>query len=164
MIPIPPDTPAEETFRAFLRAYGRFRLRMESYFAPFGISGAQWGALRQLHRAEITGEEALHLNDLGRRLLVRPPSVSMLVERLQRAGLVRRMPSETDRRAKKLQLTATGRRLVQRIHRVHLRQIESVLSGLSANERQTLRRLLDRFAPVAAAPQSSSAPLDSKED
>ena len=63
---------------------------MQPYFARFGISGAQWGVLRQLHLAEQEGLAGLRQTDLSERLLVRPPSVTGVVDRLERVGYVQR--------------------------------------------------------------------------
>src|SRR5437016_2507823 len=81
---------AESAFREMIRVFGLLERVMQPYFARFGISGAQWGVLRNLHRAEQEGIPALRLTDLSERLLVRPPSVAGVVERLERSGLVAR--------------------------------------------------------------------------
>jgi DNA-binding MarR family transcriptional regulator len=133
-------------FRAFVRAQGLFRNVMEPYFARFGISGAQWGVLRSLHRAESEGLEHLRLTDLGRRLLVRPPSVSTLVDRLERVGLVSRLRAADDQRAKEIALTTTGRKLVKRGLRRHPDQIRAVLGGLDRSEVRVLHRLMDQIS------------------
>ncbi|PWT83061.1 MAG: hypothetical protein C5B58_07105, partial [Acidobacteria bacterium] len=88
--------PAEGTFREMIRTWGLLERIMQTYFARFGISGAQWGVLRNLHRAEQEGLGGLRLTDLSERLLVRPPSVTGVVDRLERAGLVVRDGSPTD--------------------------------------------------------------------
>src|SRR6185295_7365047 len=106
-------------FRAFVRAQGLFRNVMEPYFAQFGLSGAQGGVLRSLHRAESEGLEHLRLTDLGRRLPRRPPSVGAVVDRLVRVGLVSRVRATTDQRAKEIMLTPNGRKLVKRVLRRH---------------------------------------------
>jgi DNA-binding MarR family transcriptional regulator len=115
---------------------------MQSYFARFGLSGAQWGVLRNLHRAEQEGLPGLRLTDLSDRLLVRPPSVTGVVDRLVRAGLVVRDESPFDLRAKQVALTAKGRRLVEQVLTVHGRQIDSVLGVLSSAEQKELHRIL----------------------
>src|SRR3954467_11797191 len=76
--------------RELIRAYGLLERIMDPYFAHFGISGSQWGVLRNLHRAELEGHAGLRLSELGRRLLIRPPSVTGLIDRLVRADLVKR--------------------------------------------------------------------------
>src|SRR6266566_1599887 len=80
----------EAAFHALLRSFGLVRQVMEPYFAPFGISGPQWGVLRVLQRAESNGEAALRLSELGQRLFVQPPSVTGVADRLERQGLVQR--------------------------------------------------------------------------
>src|SRR5689334_12134790 len=127
-----PDTSSTETaFRAFIRTAGLVRNRMRPYFAQFGISGAQWGILRALHRAEGEGCEGLRLTDLGRRLLVRPPSVTTLIDRLERMGLVLRTAAKGDQRTKQVKLTRAGRRLVAKVLKRHPSQICEILGCLN---------------------------------
>jgi DNA-binding MarR family transcriptional regulator len=145
MPPAPHDT-AETAFRAFVRASCLFRGQMDPYFARFGISGAQWGVLRTLHRAEGEGLAGLRLTDLGRRLLVRPPSMTSVVDRLERTGLVARRATAADRRAKQVSLTGRGHKLVARVLAQHPRQMHAVMAGLSATEQCGLRRLMERLA------------------
>ena len=133
-----PDT----AFRELIRTFGLLEQVMHPYFARFGISGSQWGVLVNLHRAEQEGRPGLRLTDLCAMLLIRPPSVTGVVDRLERAGLVRREGMPTDLRAKQVSLTAAGRRLVQRVLAVHQEQVNAVLSGLNAQERAELQRLL----------------------
>src|SRR5437879_3406808 len=111
----PTARPAEGAFRQFIHTLGLIERVMHPYFAQFGISGSQWGVLRTLHRAEEDGLPGLRLTDLSDRLLIRPPSVTGVVDRLERAGLVVRDGSPTDLRAKQVALTPKGRQLVDRI-------------------------------------------------
>lgn len=124
---------------------GSFRRVMDPYFARHGLSAAQWAVLRNLHWAENNGEPFLRLADLGTRLLVRPPSVTHVVERLRVAGLLIREASESDHRAKCVRLTDSGRELVGRVLGQHSKQIALVMGGLDAGEQDTLRGLLEKL-------------------
>jgi MarR family 2-MHQ and catechol resistance regulon transcriptional repressor len=119
---------------------------MEPHFARFGISGSQWSVLRTLHRSEVDGHPALRQTDLGDRLVVRPASVTGVVDRLQRMGLVDRAASATDHRAKIVSLTESGRDLVARVLQHHPAQMRRVLDGLNDPEQGQLQRLLDRLS------------------
>jgi hypothetical protein len=88
----------EAAFRAFVRAWGLIRRVMEPVFRGSGISASQWGVLRALRRAEDEGARDLRLTDLGDRLLVRPPSITGVVGRLDRMGLLERRASATGTR------------------------------------------------------------------
>jgi DNA-binding MarR family transcriptional regulator len=145
VLPAPTSRPPESAFRELIRTWGLLERVMQSYFARFGITGSQWGVLRNLHRAEQEEPSGLRLTDLSDRLLIRPPSVTGAIDRLERAGLVIRGGSPTDLRAKRVSLTSKGRQLVERVLVKHEAQIEAVLSALSMDERTELHRLLTRL-------------------
>jgi DNA-binding MarR family transcriptional regulator len=138
----PKSQPAEDAVRELIRTIGLLERAMQPYFARYGISGSQWGVLRQLHRAEGEGLAGLRLTDLSDRLLIRPPSVTGVVDRLERAGLVRRDGSATDLRIKHVALTDKGRRLVERVLASLQTQIDAVMGCLHSGEQAELHRLL----------------------
>ena len=140
------DRPQERAFLALIRTIGLVERVMQPYFARFGISGSQWGAMRTLQRAELEGHAGLRLTDLSERLLIRPPSVTGVIDRLERAGYVARDAAPEDLRVKRVRLTPRGRRLVEQVLAVHARQIDRVLGGLSASDQAELHRLLDRLS------------------
>src|SRR3954451_1617460 len=139
------DAPAEAAFRSLIRTFGLLERVMLPHFARLGVSASQWGVLRTLHRAEANGTGALRLTDLSERLLVRPPSVTGVVARLERDGLVTRDPSPTDQRAKTVSLTAAGRQLMRRVLDAHGEQVSKVMGGLGSDGCRQLRELLDRL-------------------
>lgn len=137
----------EAAFRAFARASGLFHNAMEPYFAKFGLTGAQWGVLRALRRAEDAGErDGLRLAELGRKLLVRPPSVTSVIDRLEIMGMVERRADTTDLRGKRVALTAQGRAALERVLPHHPAQMQWVLGGLSAAEIRQLLKLMLKLA------------------
>lgn len=136
----------ETAFRAMIRAYGLARRVIDPFFARYGISGSQWGVLRVLHRAEAEKEPELLLSELGKRLLVRPPSVTGTVDRLERLGLAVRTASPTDLRSKTVGLTPAGRLVIDRVREGHQAQLSMILSGLSDEEQSQLQYLLEKFS------------------
>ena len=134
----------DPTFRALARTLGLLKRVVDHHLSRFGISGSQWGVLLTLHRAEQDERQpGLRLTDLGDRLLVRPPSVTGVVDRLDRLGLLKREPSNEDARAKVVSLTPAGRELAQRVFEAMPQHVESILWDLSMEDRQELRRLLE---------------------
>ena len=103
------DGPQERSFRALIRAMGLLDRVMQPYFTKFGLSGAKWGTLRALHRAQQEGHQGLRMTELSERLLVRPPSVTGVIDRLERSGWVTRDAAPDDLRAKQVRLTPEGR-------------------------------------------------------
>ncbi len=112
-------------------------------------------------------QQGLRLTDLSERLLIQPPSVTGVVDRLQRTGLVARDHSATDLRSKRVTLTTEGRTLVQRVLEVHQAQIQQLLAGLSAEQQKELHGLLGTVGrhmemllgqgPVSSLPAKKSA-------
>ena len=140
------DRPEEQAFRALVRTIGLLDRVMQPYFARFGISGSQWAALRALHRAEFDNEVSLRITDLSERLLIRPPSVSGVIGRLERGGLVSRGAGPRDLRTRRVRLTPRGRRVVEQVIAVYAQQMDCVLGVLNASDQQELRRLLERLS------------------
>jgi DNA-binding MarR family transcriptional regulator len=137
--------PAEHAHRSLLRAFGSLKKVMERYFARFGISPLQCAVLIVLHRAEEEGVVGMRLRDLGERLFIQPPSVTGVVDRLERDGLVARSKTDDDLRVRRVRLTDAGHAMIARVLAVHAREIQAIMGGLTARQQAALARLLDRL-------------------
>jgi DNA-binding MarR family transcriptional regulator len=135
----------EAVFHAFLRSWGLLRQAQDPYFARFGISASQWGILRVLQRAELGGEAELPLKEVGERLWIQPPSVTGIVDRLERQGFVKRSSSRTDLRVRHLSLTPQGRALMAEVLAGHAERIQSLFAGLQPQEQETMLSLLKQL-------------------
>ncbi len=152
----PTCPPANLAYGNILRAYGTIQRVMRPYFHKFGLSQSQWSILRVLYRAkEDEGRtEGLRMGELGQRLFVQPPSVTMLVRRLVKMGLVLQTSVRNDRRSYELRLTPAGEDLVKRIFAANKEQIRIVMGGLDDEELlvfcEHLERLNTHLAALAA--------------
>jgi DNA-binding MarR family transcriptional regulator len=135
----------EAVLHSFLHTWGLLRQAQDPYFARFGVTASQWGILRVLQRAELAGETALPLKTVGERLLIQPPSVTGVVDRLERQGLVQRSHSETDLRVRQLSLTPAGRALLGRVLEGHAQRVSSLFAGLLPEEQATMLGLLRKL-------------------
>jgi DNA-binding MarR family transcriptional regulator len=136
-----PERTKDLAFRSMVRTLGLLDRVMQPYFARFGITGSQWGVLRALHRAEAEGLPGLRLTDLSERLIIRPPSVTGVIDRLERLALVVREGIAGDLRAKQVRITPKARQLIEKVLAGHAAQIDAVLSGLTDNDHAELYRL-----------------------
>lgn len=86
------------------------------------------------------------MGDLARTIGVEPPTVTKMVARLQRGGMVRTASSPDDGRVKMVTLTASGQEALHEA-RVRWAQLEQITrSTLDEQERATLKALLDKVA------------------
>jgi DNA-binding MarR family transcriptional regulator len=97
-----------------------------------GIGPAQLSALSVL----VFGG-ARSLGELAEAEQVRPPTMSRIVEGLERAGLARRQPTE-DKRRIRLQATAKGTKI---LHEGRKRRVESLASVLESLTEQEIKQL-----------------------
>ncbi|WP_326946210.1 MarR family transcriptional regulator [Amycolatopsis sp. NBC_01307] len=84
------------------------------------------------------------MGDLGATLGLEKSSLTGLVDRAVRRGLVRREPVPDDRRAVQVVLTGEGRELAADFYAATCRRIEELASGLPPAERDLLATLLGR--------------------
>jgi DNA-binding MarR family transcriptional regulator len=91
-------------------------------------------------------KEPLTLRALADRLAADPPYVTLMVDDLEKRGLVQRLPHPEDRRAKLVQLTAAGRAAAERADAI-LDEPPSALSEAPAEDLAALLRVLGPLAP-----------------
>jgi DNA-binding MarR family transcriptional regulator len=84
------------------------------------------------------------MNELGRHLGLDKSSITGLVERAQRRGLVTRTVSEADRRAFRVSITDAGRDLAERVAALFGERVETLVAGLRDTDRDRLARLAAR--------------------
>jgi len=127
---------------------------LERTFRPYGLSRAGWDVLAALRRAGPPYR--LPQKALMGELLRASGTVSFRIDRLERAGWVRREPDPADGRNVFVALTKAGHRIVDTVAPAHLANEEQLLAALSPAERATLagllHTLLHGFEPPAGDP------------
>jgi DNA-binding MarR family transcriptional regulator len=118
-------------------AAAKFAERLES----LKLTPAQAGILRVISREGGLSQQAL--SDL---LGVFPSRLVMLLDEMERSGLIERRASATDRRVYALHLTSQGKETLQAIGRIVRQHQDALCAALSASERETLAKLLLRIA------------------
>ena len=93
------------------------------------------------------------MNELARFLGLDKSSVTGLVDRAERRGLVDRVPSTTDRRAVLVSLTDEGRAFVSQAAAAFEADVSALLSRLPPRERETLSRIVSRLLVAHASDQ-----------
>ncbi|MDH6113159.1 DNA-binding MarR family transcriptional regulator [Kitasatospora sp. MAP12-15] len=137
---------------ALTRAMKRIRRRTMDSLEPYGITPAQGRALRTLAH-HTTGERALRLSELADLLHIAPRSATTVVDALEQAALVERVPDPADRRAVGLVLTAGGLAAIERLAQVRQEVAEDYFGAADPADLAVMLRVL-RTAE-AASPNSS---------
>jgi DNA-binding MarR family transcriptional regulator len=101
---------------------------------PFG----RIRALRRIARSPVP----LPMGELAAMLLIDAPNATLVVDELERQGLVERHPHPTDRRVKVVTTTSRGTAMASKANEIMSRP-PAALSALSGPELETLARILD---------------------
>ncbi len=122
-----------------LRRVGDTLMRCQDLlFSKSGLTTEQWGVL-----TAIKARGPLRPSDLSRILERTPNSMSMLIDRMVRAGLVRRTRDRKDRRVVTVSFASKGEKAVQPAIIAGWEFIHEVLSVITDNEQRDLANLLE---------------------
>jgi DNA-binding MarR family transcriptional regulator len=133
-----------ETTLLFLRAADSVLASFDEHFARFGLSDGKF-ALLMMFLADPFLESDATPSELGRRLGVNRSTITELLDTLQRAALVMRMPHPKDRRKLAIRMTEKGQALMKQFVPIYFRQAESLMGHLNQTEQKQLVLLLTKI-------------------
>jgi len=111
--------------------------RFEEEARSHGITLAQWRAL-----AQIALQEGITQRALADAIDADPMTVSGILDRLDKRGLIDRFPDPSDSRAKLARLTPAGEELFRLARTVGLAMYETATRGLTPEEREVMQSAL----------------------
>jgi MarR family 2-MHQ and catechol resistance regulon transcriptional repressor len=127
------------------RCYRAVSQVAERSIAKTGLCLSDFAALEALlHKGPLT------ITEIQSKVMLATGSMTAAVDRLERKGMLVRKNTPKDRRAKLLELTAEGKRVVETIYRSHAEDLESLMSILNQREKRQLHSLLRKLGLFAA--------------
>lgn len=106
-------------------------------------SGLRWSEFAVLHHLDAQGPIAQR--DLALALRIQPSNLVALLDQLEERGLLARSADPADRRRHRVELSADGRRAVNRARQATRLAESELLGPLSPHERGEFRALLVRL-------------------
>lgn len=133
--------------------------RLKMWIRLLGVTRAAEGELREFLRVQhgttlprfdvmaalYRRREGVTMSELSRMLLVSNGNATTVVDRLEADGLVRRTPSETDRRTVFVALTAAGIQQFEVLAAGHEAEVARMFAGLSEADLERLTDILKRM-------------------
>jgi DNA-binding MarR family transcriptional regulator len=114
--------------------------RVHQLLEGLGLYRGQPPVLRILWR-----EEGLTHTELAARLNITPATLSKMLQRMEKAGFLKRTPDPLDQRVSRVYLTETGRAVQSDVQRVLERIEAETFAGFSPEELPVLRQYLMRI-------------------
>jgi len=136
-------TPVDERFSAALHGAARqWRLLIDRRLKGLGLSQAGWITITMAAKAKAPMSQSELAHSVG----VEGATMVAMLDRLARAGLVERVPSETDRRVKLVAVTAAGRALYDEVKREASTVRKELLGGMDPEQLLAVTELLEALA------------------
>lgn len=127
------------------RAYGTFDRIAKRDIARYELTEPQFAVLEALGHLG-----PMRHCDLSRKMLVTGGNTSLVIDNLEKAGLVRRERDPEDRRSVHVHLTPRGEKRFADIFPRHAEAITAAASVLTAEEQEELSRLLKKLGRLLA--------------
>lgn len=140
-----------DTHAALLNLYytaAQVKKKADEFFKAHGLTDVQFNVMILLStQAGETG--GLTQIELSRMMLVNRANVTSLIDRMEKAGLVKREASQDDRRYNVVKLTPKGKRKFKQVADPYHARVRTVMNALSPEEMESLTSMLDRIRKAA---------------
>ena len=140
----PPTLPADHLSQLMLEFYEKMASWEHSVVKQTGLSPAQ------MHTIEMIGHHPnLRMKELASRMGITTGTLTVMVDRLEKCGLVARQPHADDRRSFNIVLTDKGRAHFKEHHELHLALTREITAPLTDTEMKqlvnSLAKIMERF-------------------
>lgn len=134
------------------------RMYMEKCFAKLkklGVHPRQIPILAVLYKKDGCSQKEL-VKELG----VKPPTVTVSIQRLEKSGLIIRRQAEKDQRVSRIYLSEEGRAIIKEGMQMAKEGEQQILAGFSESELCLMRRFCQQIKENIAAMPGPDVPMD----
>ena len=112
-----------------------------SLMRQFGLTDTQFNILMLLKYQSENGR--INQTQLGNMLLIHRSNITGIIDRMEKAGLVRRIADSEDRRVNYIEMTDKGKETLEDAHTVYHQRLDEVMSALSESDNRKISALLE---------------------
>lgn len=135
-------TPAELLVRALALLYTKAEKVSDAFFLAHGITDAQYNVLALLAEED----DGINQLNISLRMLVSQGNITRILDKLVKAGLIKRVEDKNDRRHKRIFITPKGRKLHEQIKPEYDKFIRALPKKLSESVQKNTAYALIEWA------------------
>lgn len=134
------DVNTLNTFIKLMRSVESLNNRLNRHLYDADLTVSQFGVLEALLHLGPLNQRAI-----GEKLLKSGGNITMVIDNLEKSGLVKRKKDPSDRRAVLIHLTETGESFIKDFFPKHLNKIKEEFSVFTEEEKKELGRLCKKL-------------------
>ncbi len=134
---------ALNTFVKLMRASESMSARIHSHLDEARLTVSQFGVLEALYHLGPMSQ-----TEIGRKILKSSGNITLVIDNLEKRGLVKRKRSQEDRRLYSIELTPSGHKLIGNLFPRHAGRIVEAMKVLTEEEQKTLAALCRKLGLV----------------
>lgn len=139
-----PEVRALDTFIKLSRAADT--VGTVTAYAECGLTSSQFGTLETLYHLGPMCQ-----SEIGKKILRSSGNITLVIDNLEKRGLVRRERAEDDRRRVGVHLTPEGRALIEHVFPEHVALLTAAFNVLTPDEQEQLGKLCKKLGKGVAA-------------
>ncbi len=121
-------------------SFRMLKKKIESVLAPYNLTAPQWGVLSRLYE-----NDGLTLVEIAERLYSDASTIKLIIDKLEKKGLVKRVLNENDKRSLRIFLTEDAKLLEQPLKTLVLKVLNECLKNFSSEEEENFKKLLKKL-------------------
>ncbi len=133
--------------KALLNLYytaSRLRKKAGEFFQPFGMTDVQFN-LMMLLKHQSGPEGGLSQAKLSKMMLVNRANITTLIDRMEKAGLVVRTLTPSDRRFNIIKLTSQGKKQLNQVEPLYIKEVKETMAALKEAEQKNMIMMLEKI-------------------
>lgn len=138
------DDTAHEALLNIYYTASMMKKRADVFFGRFGLTDVQFNMMVLLHY-QSGKEGGLSQAQISDMMLVNRANITSLVDRMEKAGLIKRTAHKNDRRFNIIKLTAKGEKLFTKVEPFYIEQIKNAMTGITQIEQNRLMAALEKI-------------------
>jgi len=114
------------------------------FFHTFGLTDVQFNLMMLLKHQSVP-RQGLTQAQISEMMLVNRANTTTLIDRMEKAGLVQRTASVSDRRTNIIRLSARGKKLLEEVEPRYADEVQRIMASFNTAEQKKIIVLLDKI-------------------